>query len=79
MTTPPTSIDQWWPRLTVATQQWLIDNNGDAVRPDIVAEIKAAGGPDSTDAWWAAGDTEGSYFTDDAVDWVEETANQETP
>ncbi|MFI2566231.1 hypothetical protein [Paenarthrobacter sp. NPDC018779] len=79
MTTPPNAIEHWWPKLTAATQEWLINNNGDAVRPDIVAEIAAAGGPDATDPWWAAGETEGSYFPDAAVDGVEEAANQEMP
>ncbi|MFF1827964.1 hypothetical protein [Paenarthrobacter sp. NPDC058040] len=72
------TIQQWWPKLSAASREWLIDNNGDAVRPDIVDEIAAAGGPDAADPWWAAGETDGRYFPDDAVDWIEETANLET-
>ncbi|WP_347110388.1 hypothetical protein AAHB33_06560 [Paenarthrobacter sp. S56] len=76
-TDEPAPIEEWWPKLTTTSQQWLIDNNGDAVRPDIVAEIAAAGGPAPGDPWWATGDANGFVFPDEAVDWVEETANQE--
>lgn len=43
-----------------------MENNGDAVRPDIVDEIVRAGGAIT-----------GSYLSDDAVDWVEAVANGE--
>lgn len=72
------SIETWWPQLQPETQQWLTANNGDAVPPPIVDEIAAVGGPAATDAWWA--DLEGSpgrCMPDDAIDWVEEVANDE--
>jgi hypothetical protein len=72
------SIEQWWAELRPSTQEWLIENNGDAVPAAVVAEIAAAGGPASTDSWWAGDDeAPGFYFPDDAVDWVEATANGE--
>jgi hypothetical protein len=74
------SIEQWWPRLKPSTQEWLTANNGDAVPSDMVAEITAAGGVISSDAWWVGqtGPT-GFYFSDDATDWIEAVANGEAP
>lgn len=62
------SIEAWWPRIRRQSRAWLMDNNGDAVPEDIVAEIVRAGGEIS-----------GSYLSDDAVDWVEAVANGEEP
>ena len=71
-------IEQWWTKLQPSTRQWLINNNGDQVPAAIVAEIAEAGGPASDDSWWAGQDeTPGHYFPDDAIDWVEDTANDE--
>lgn len=74
------NIEQWWPRLKPATQEWLIANNGDAVPSEMVAEIAAAGGGISSDAWWV-GQTgpNGFFFSDDATDWIEAVANSEEP
>ena len=72
------TIEVWWPRLRTATRDWLIANNGDAVPPLIVEEIVGQGGPAGTDAWWA--EVEGSPgrgMPDEAVDWIEEAANDE--
>lgn len=71
------SIEQWWAKLQPSTQEWLIDNNGDVVPPAVVAEITGAGGPAADDSWWGQGETPGHYFPDDAIDWVEATANDE--
>jgi hypothetical protein len=74
------SIEVWWPRLQPGTRDWLIANNGDAVPPAIVEEIKDAGGPVTSDAWWVAQDgSTGAYMPDAATDWIEEIANGETP
>lgn len=62
------NIDVWWPKLQRDSRRWLIENNGDAVRPDIVDEIVRAGGTFT-----------GPYLSDDAVDWVEAVANGERP
>ncbi|MDQ0732207.1 hypothetical protein [Arthrobacter sp. B1I2] len=72
------SIREWWPRLEPSTQQWLIDNNGDVIPPQIFARIVGAGGPAAGDPWWREdGESEGPLLPDEAVGWVEETANNE--
>jgi hypothetical protein len=66
------SIEEWWPRLHPATQAWLVQNNGDLLPNDVVAEITEAGGsltPEPT----------GFSLPDDAVDWIEAIANGEVP
>ena len=69
-------IEQWWPALRAETRDWLIANNGDTVPRPIVEEIAAVGGPAATDPWWAEG--EGTHcMPDDAVDWIEDVANDE--
>jgi hypothetical protein len=74
------SIEVWWPRLKPATREWLIANNGDAVPDAIVEEIAAAGGPARSDPWWVDDDeSTASLLPDDATDWIEEVANDETP
>ncbi|GAB3033980.1 hypothetical protein GCM10027052_09370 [Parafrigoribacterium mesophilum] len=62
------------------TREWLIENNGDAVPPEIVAEITAAGGSITSDAWWVGqSGPSGFYISDEAADWIEAAANGETP
>jgi hypothetical protein len=74
------AIDVWWPRLPPATRDWLIANNGDAVPDAIVEQIGAAGGPAAADPWWTRDEeSTGRYLPDAATDWIEETANDETP
>ena len=71
-------IEAWWPRLPPETRQWLMANNGDAVPPQVVAVIAAAGGPAATDGWWASLDgSPERCMPDDAVDWIEAAANDE--
>lgn len=73
-------IEQWWTNLQPSTRKWLIENNGDAVPPALVAEIADAGGPASDHSRWAdQGESTWMYFPDDAIDWVEATANDEEP
>jgi hypothetical protein len=72
------AIQSWWPQLRPETQQWLVANNGDAVPPLIVEEIAGVGGPPASDPWWV--DQEGSpgpCMPDEAIDWIEEVANDE--
>lgn len=72
------SIQAWWPQLRPETQQWLTSNNGDAVPPLILDEIASVGGPAAGDPWWDEADgSPGPCMPDDAVDWVEEVANEE--
>jgi hypothetical protein len=80
MQTVSMSIEVWWPKLRPGTREWLIANNGDAVTASIMDEIEAVGGPAQADGWWVAGgDPDGFYLPDDAIDWIEEIANAETP
>lgn len=71
-------IATWWPKLKPETRQYLIDNNGDAIPGEIVAEIAHAGGVIASDAWWvgSSGPT-GFFISDEAADWVEEIANED--
>lgn len=74
------SIRQWWPKLQPSTQRWLMDNNGDVIPGGIVSEIVAAGGPPTGDPWWGDSmEAEGPVFPDEAIGWIEETANDENP
>jgi hypothetical protein len=74
------TIDAWWPRLRPETRHWLTGNNGDAVPVALMAEIEAAGGPAVSDDWWSEDDAStGRCMPDEATDWIEETANDETP
>jgi hypothetical protein len=72
------AIEQWWGVLPAATKDWLTENNGDAVPPEIVAEIASLGGPSASDPWWVHEDgTDVLFLPDDAVDWIEAVANRE--
>jgi hypothetical protein len=76
----PTSINDWWFRLSQETRDWLVANNGDEVPAAVIAEITRAGGRVATDAWGAGHDTpQGSYLSDEVVDWIEAVANGEVP
>ncbi|XAS72588.1 hypothetical protein VUN82_01640 [Micrococcaceae bacterium Sec5.1] len=74
------SMQQWWTQLSPMTREWLINNNGAAVPPEIVAEIAGAGGPQSADSWWVADEeSPGLQMPDEAIDWIEAIANEEAP
>lgn len=70
--------EEWWSKLSPATREWLMSENGDAVPEAIAVEVVSAGGP-------VAAETEGEdaepglFFSDEIVDWVEEKANFEDP
>ena len=73
------SIEAWWPKLQPATREWLMANNGDAVPVAIIDENTAAGGPVRSDAWWATQEAStGLCMPDEAIDWIEDIANDET-
>lgn len=74
------SVEAWWPKLRQQSREYLIDNNGDEVPPDLVGEIARAGGVITTDAWWVgrSGPT-GFFLSDEAIDWIEEVADGEKP
>ncbi|MBC7762478.1 MAG: hypothetical protein H7201_11930 [Candidatus Saccharibacteria bacterium] len=69
-------IELWWPKLSPSTREWLMQNNGDAVPPALVAEITRAGGEVATDS---ESEQSGVYLSDDDVDWIETVANEEEP
>ena len=74
------SIEAWWPKLRQQSREYLIDNNGDVVPPELVVEIARAGGDIKTDAWWVGQrDATGFFLSDEAIDWIDEVANVETP
>jgi len=72
-------INEWWPKLDADAQAWLIAHNGEVVAPDVVSKIVAAGGSLTSSEWWV-GETapDGIHFSDEAVDWVEAKANDES-
>ncbi len=72
------NIDEWWPRLDAASQEWLIANNGDALSAEVLSQIAAAGGVVTSDARWIGeSGPSGFYLSDEATDWIEATANGE--
>ena len=72
------SIEQWWPRLTPESREWLIANNGDVIAPPVLEEITRVAGPISTAAWWVGRqEPSGWFLSDAAVDWIEGAANGE--
>lgn len=74
------SIEEWWPKLQSQSRDYLIANNGDVVPPKLVQEITGAGGVVTSDAWWLSqSGPAGIVLSDEAVAWIEEVANGETP
>ena len=72
-------IEEWWPKLVPATQEWLMANNGDVVPPAVCGQIAEAGGDVTSDSSSIGHNVPGGFLLSDAaVDWIEETANQET-
>ena len=71
-------IIEWWQKLDPDAQAWLIAHNGEAVSPEVLKKITAAGGSVSSSAWWV-GDSgpDGFFLSDEAVDWIEAAANEE--
>jgi hypothetical protein len=70
---------EWWPGLDSATKAALIAHNGEAVTPDLLDKITAAGGVLTPDAWWAGeSGKDGFFLSDEAVDWIEAVANDES-
>ncbi|WP_190989100.1 hypothetical protein [Pseudarthrobacter sulfonivorans] len=71
-------IEEWWPKMDPSTQQWLINNNGDVVPSNILDQITAVAGTPTADASWVGDSAPGQFFlSDEAIDWIEETANDE--
>jgi hypothetical protein len=72
-------IIQWWSELDADDRAWLIAHNGEAVSPEVLSKIVAAGGPVTSNAWWAGeSGPDGVFLSDEAVDWIEARANEES-
>ena len=60
-------------------QAWLITHNGEAVAPEVLSRIVTAGGSVNSRGWWiGSSGADGFYLSDEAVDWIEMRANDET-
>lgn len=71
-------IREWWPKLDAESQAWLIVHNGEALAPDVLRRIEAVSGSLASSASWAGErGPDGFVLSDDAVDWIETTANDE--
>ncbi len=47
--------------------------------PEVLSKIVAAGGTVTSSAWWVGGAGPGGFFfSDNAVDWIETAANDES-
>jgi hypothetical protein len=72
-------IIEWWPKLHPDARAWLIAHNGEAVPPEVLSRIMAAGGSVTSNAWWVGeSGRDGFFFSDEAIDWIETTANDES-
>jgi hypothetical protein len=72
-------IEDWWPRLTPETRDWLIAHNGEPLDTSVRNALLEVTQGEFDASWWA-GDSEdgGSELSDAAIDWIEATANAET-
>lgn len=73
-------ISGWWPLLSEQTRTWLMQHNGEPLPDAVLAEVLNANGGATHESWWAGESTDGqSQLTDEAIDWIEATANYEKP
>ena len=74
----PMDLEQWWNSVTPQTREWLIAHNGEALTPEVVADISGAGGLVASESWWMGErGPDGILLSDAATDWIEERANEE--
>jgi hypothetical protein len=72
-------FSQIWPLLSNSSRSWLMEHNGEPLPDDLLAEILRITGGERHDEWWAGASAEGqTQLTDDAVDWIETRANDES-
>ena len=65
-------------RLSTSTQTWLVDHNGEPLPDDILDEVLTVTAGQRDARWWAGDSQQGeTQLTDEAVDWIDETANGE--
>ena len=68
-----------WPHLSSSSRSWLMEHNGEPVPEDLIAEILRITGGEQNVQWWAGPSAEGeTQLTDEAVDWIETVANDES-
>lgn len=72
-------VIEWWPNLDPGAKGWLIAHNGEAVSPEVLSNIVAAGGSLTSNAWWGGeSGPDGFFLSDEAVDWIETATNDES-
>jgi len=72
-------IIEWWPKLDSEARAWLVAHNGEAVSPEVLSKIVAADGSGTSNAWWVGeSGPDGFFLSDEAVDWIEAAANDES-
>jgi hypothetical protein len=70
---------QTWPLLSNSSRAWLMDHNGEPLPDDLIAELLRVTGGEQDARWWTGPDAEGdTRLTDEAVDWIETVANDES-
>jgi hypothetical protein len=70
---------QIWPHLSRASRSWLIEHNGEPLPDLLVAEVLSVAGGGPNAQWWRGPYVEGqTQLTDEAVDWIETVANDES-
>ncbi|WP_422390654.1 hypothetical protein [Arthrobacter sp. N1] len=71
-------LDEWWAAVLPETRQWLGDHNGEALSPEVAADISRVGGLIAADPWWIGErGPDGVFLSDAATDWIEARANAE--
>ena len=71
------NIQEWWPSVDAETRDWLIEHTGEPLPPDVIAGIMTATDGTTASDWWAGESEDGPQLSDQAVDWIEATANDE--
>jgi hypothetical protein len=71
------NIEQWWPKLSSETRDWLVEHNGEPLDAAVGEDIAAATGGSPDPRWWSGKPSDG--LTDEAFDWIEARANDENP
>jgi hypothetical protein len=72
-------FQQIWPLLDDSTRLWLTEHNGEPLPDDLVARILRVTDGERDAQWWTGPAAEGeTQLTDEAVDWIETVANDES-
>ena len=70
---------QTWPHLSTSSRSWLMEHNGEPLPDDLIAEILSVTGGEQSAQWWTGPSVEvETQLTDEAVDWIETVANDES-